>query len=209
LVLRSKTFTLNEVEFHELEAFTENNKRYYTTPTGEKYPSVTTVLGSRDKSWLYEWRKKVGEEEANRISQRASNRGTRLHKICEDIMASMVGEEEEETVLLEDPMRLIFRRMPTGQTVLMMMPWLPVELIKDNSALIYNTDIVTIIDPKESMVQYYDNLVTKTLLEMEKSEEMIEQLLKDQQDEGEEEESEEYMEELTNFLEEIKNRTLH
>ena len=127
----------------------------------------------------------------------------------EDIMASMIGEEEEETVLLEDPMRLIYRRMPTGQTVLMMMPWLPVELIKDNSALIYNTDIVTIIDPKESMVQYYDNLVTKTLLEMEKSEEMIEQLLKDQQDEGEEEESEEYMEELTNFLEEIKNRTLH
>jgi len=84
LVSRSKTFTLNEVEFHELEAFTENNKRYYMTPTGEKYPSVTTVLGSRDKSWLYEWRKKVGEEEANRISQRASNRGTRLHKICED-----------------------------------------------------------------------------------------------------------------------------
>ena len=44
----------------------------------------------------------------------------------EDIMASMIGEEEAETVLLEDPMRLIFRRMPTGQTVMMMMPWLPV-----------------------------------------------------------------------------------
>ena len=127
----------------------------------------------------------------------------------EDIMASMVGEEEEETVLLEDPMRLIYRRMPTGQTVLMMMPWLPVELIKDNSALIYNSDIITIIDPKESMVQYYDNLVIKTLLEMEKSEEMIEQLLKDQEG-GEDEEDEEYsMEELTQYIEEIKNRTLH
>ena len=126
----------------------------------------------------------------------------------EDIMASMIGEEEAETVLLEDPMRLIFRRMPTGQTVLMMMPWLPVELIKDNSALIYNSDIITIIDPKESMVQYYDNLVTKTLLEMEQSEGMIEQLLKDQ--EREEEEEEEYsMEELTKFIEEVKNRTLH
>jgi hypothetical protein len=104
----------------------------------------------------------------------------------EDIMASMIGEEEAETVLLEDPMRLIFRRMPTGQTMLMMLPWLPVELIKDNSALIYNSDIITIIDPKESMIQYYDNLVMKTLLEMEKSEEMIEQLLKDQEDENEE-----------------------
>ena len=125
----------------------------------------------------------------------------------EDIMASLIGEEKDETVLLNDPMRLIFRRMPTGQTVLMMMPWLPVELIKDNNALIYNTDIITIIDPKESMIQYYDNLVTKTILEMEKSESMIEQLLKEQ--ENEEEEEEYSMEELTNFLEEVKNKTLH
>ena len=125
----------------------------------------------------------------------------------EDIMASMVGEEEAETVLLEDPMRLIFRRMPTGQTMLMMLPWLPVELIKDNSALIYNSDIITIIDPKESMIQYYDNLVMKTLVEMEKSEDMIEQLLKDQEDENEE--TENYIEELTQYIEEVKNRTLH
>jgi len=129
----------------------------------------------------------------------------------EDVMASMIGEEEEETVLLADPMRLIYRRMPTGQTVLMMMPWLPVELIKDNNALVYNSDIVTIVDPKESMIEYYENLVIKTMLEMEKSEGMIEQLLKDQQeDSGAEEESEEFsMEELTQYIEDIKNRTLH
>jgi hypothetical protein len=127
----------------------------------------------------------------------------------EDIMASMVGEEQEETVLLEDPMRLIFRRMPTGQTVMMMMPWLPVELIKDNNALIYNSDIVTIIDPKESMIEYYENLVIKTLLEMEKSEEMIAGLLKDQAGEGDESEEEYSMEDLIQFVEEVKNRTLH
>jgi ABC-type uncharacterized transport system YnjBCD substrate-binding protein len=129
----------------------------------------------------------------------------------EDVMASMIGEEEEETVLLADPMRLIYRRMPTGQTVLMMMPWLPVELIKDNNALVYNSDIVTIVDPKESMIEYYENLVIKTMLEMEKSEGMIEQLLKDQQEDSEaEEESEELsMEELTQYIEDIKNRTLH
>jgi hypothetical protein len=127
----------------------------------------------------------------------------------EDIMASMVGEEQEETVLLEDPMRLIFRRMPTGQTVMMMMPWLPVELIKDNNALIYNSDIVTIIDPKESMIEYYENLVIKTLLEMEKSEEMIAGLLKDQAGEEDESEEEYSMEDLIQFVEEVKNRTLH
>ena len=128
----------------------------------------------------------------------------------EDIMASMIGEEEAETVLLEDPMRLIYRRMPTGQTVMMMMPWLPVELIKDNNALIYNSDIVTIIDPKESMIEYYENLVIKTLLEMEKSEDMIAGLLKDQSGEDDTENEEEYsMEDLIQFVEEVKNRTLH
>ena len=109
LVLRSKTFTLNEVEFHELEAFTENNKRYYMTPTGEKYPSVTTVLGSRDKSWLYEWRKKVGEEEANRISQRAANRGTRLHKICEDYICNKEDFYGKQPPLAVDMFRSIQR----------------------------------------------------------------------------------------------------
>ena len=128
----------------------------------------------------------------------------------EDIMASMIGEEQEETVLLEDPMRLIFRRMPTGQTVMMMMPWLPVELIKDNSALVYNSDIITIVDPKESMVEYYENLVIKTMLEIEKSEEMIAGLLKKQAGEEDESEEEEYsMEDLIQFVEEVKNRTLH
>ena len=128
----------------------------------------------------------------------------------EDIMASMVGEEEAETVLLEDPMRLIFRRMPTGQTVMMMMPWLPVELIKDNNALIYNSDIITIVEPKESMIEYYENLVIKTMLEMEKSEEMIAGLLKAQAGEEDTEDEEEYsMEDLIQFVEEVKNRTLH
>jgi hypothetical protein len=128
----------------------------------------------------------------------------------EDIMASMIGEDEAETVLLEDPMRLIFRRMPTGQTVMMMMPWLPVELIKDNNALIYNSDIVTIVDPKESMIEYYENLVIKTLLEMEKSEDMIAGLLRDQAGEEDTEGEEEYsMEDLIQFVEEVKNRTLH
>ena len=128
----------------------------------------------------------------------------------EDIMASMIGEEEEETVLLEDPMRLIFRRMPTGQTVMMMMPWLPVELIKDNNALIYNSDIITIVEPKESMIEYYENLVIKTMLEMEKSEDMIAGLLKEQAGEEDTEDEEEYsMEDLIQFVEEVKNRTLH
>lgn len=61
-----------------------DGKRHYATPTGEKYPSVTTVLDQKlDKTALLKWRAKVGEAEANKISTQAANRGTAIHSICE------------------------------------------------------------------------------------------------------------------------------
>ena len=72
----------------DLDSTTINGKRYYWTPDGALYPSVTTVLSSNEekKAGLDRWRKKVGEVEANRISRRASDRGTQLHQICEDYL---------------------------------------------------------------------------------------------------------------------------
>jgi hypothetical protein len=125
----------------------------------------------------------------------------------EDIMASMFEQEDSDQIQLNDPMRLIFRRMPTGQTVMMMMPWLPVELIKENSALVYTSDIVTIIEPRETMIQYYDKLVERTVKEMADADELLQQLL----DEQETEESEEHnlSEQLKDFLEDFKSKKLH
>lgn len=62
---------------------TEEGRRYFT-PDGSAYPSITTVLSILSKQAIIEWRKRVGEEEANRISRQASGRGTAVHKICED-----------------------------------------------------------------------------------------------------------------------------
>lgn len=125
----------------------------------------------------------------------------------EDIMASMSDDNDEETVLLNNPMRIVFRRMPTGQTVFMMMPWLPVELIKDDSALIYLNDIITMVEPKDSMIEYYGNLVNRTILENLNSDEMIDQLLKEQEEDVEQ--VEEITEELTKQIQEFKNKMLH
>ena len=47
------------------------------------WPSVTTVIGHSKKKSIMEWRQKVGEEEANAISKRASTRGNKCHKLCE------------------------------------------------------------------------------------------------------------------------------
>ena len=79
-----KDFHLNLLDFHNLNRIDGETARLYETPTGERYPSVTTVLGKMsDKTALNEWRKRVGEEEANRVSARASTRGTNIHNMCE------------------------------------------------------------------------------------------------------------------------------
>ena len=60
-----------------------DGKRYYVTPSGNKLPSVTTVIGAQKKASIMAWRKRVGEEEANKISKKASSRGTNVHTLCE------------------------------------------------------------------------------------------------------------------------------
>lgn len=80
-----KTFIHHD--FAKLERDTaEDGTRVYKTPSGKKYPSVTTVTGLQKRKGIMEWRKRVGEEEANRISGRASSRGTRIHSLCEDFL---------------------------------------------------------------------------------------------------------------------------
>lgn len=64
---------------------TESGRKYYT-PEGNAYPSITTVLSVMDKGALLEWRKRVGEEEANRVSKQATTRGTAVHKLAEDYL---------------------------------------------------------------------------------------------------------------------------
>lgn len=60
-----------------------NGKRHYVTPNGVKLPSVTTVIGAKEKKSILEWRMRVGEEEANRIAKIASSRGNKVHLMAE------------------------------------------------------------------------------------------------------------------------------
>jgi genome maintenance exonuclease 1 len=61
-----------------------DGSRYYTLENGKKYRSVTTIISQKsDKTSLLEWKKRVGEEEAKRISAVASSRGTAVHAIAE------------------------------------------------------------------------------------------------------------------------------
>jgi len=60
--------------------------RGYETPEGKLYPSITTVLSVRNKKSLHEWRERVGHDVANYIARTAAQRGTAVHKMCEDYL---------------------------------------------------------------------------------------------------------------------------
>ena len=91
---------LDHAPLIDLEAITSNTGRLYLTPDGNKYPSVTTVIGAKSKKSILEWRKRVGEKEANRISSRAALRGTDLHSINEDYLNNMFNEEKYKDKVL-------------------------------------------------------------------------------------------------------------
>ena len=62
---------------------TEHGTRHYNVD-GTKLPSVTAILDkTKDKSFLDKWRAKVGDEEAERIKNHSSKRGTSMHKFIE------------------------------------------------------------------------------------------------------------------------------
>jgi ATP-dependent exoDNAse (exonuclease V) beta subunit len=63
---------------------TELGRLYVGNEGDEPVPSVTTILDSTaDKTHLIEWKKRVGEEEANRQSQQAAGLGTKVHNAIE------------------------------------------------------------------------------------------------------------------------------
>jgi genome maintenance exonuclease 1 len=81
------------VSVPELTTKNINRKRFYQTPEGKLYPSITTVLQKQKMQGLMEWRKRVGDDVANYIARTAANRGTKVHHMCEDFLNNKFDEE--------------------------------------------------------------------------------------------------------------------
>jgi genome maintenance exonuclease 1 len=78
------TFKLNLFPSVNMETIEKDGARRYITPNGDVYESVTTVIGKyADKSGLDVWRKRVGVEEAAKITRIAVSRGNSMHKMFE------------------------------------------------------------------------------------------------------------------------------
>ena len=82
-----------------LETKTVDKKRFYITPEGNEYPSITTVLSPRNKEGLMKWRKKVGNDVATHIANKAATRGTKVHKMWEDYLNGLDMEHHKKDFL--------------------------------------------------------------------------------------------------------------
>lgn len=89
---------LSELQF-DLKSETTEKGRCYFTPEGNAYPSITTVLSEYNRKAIFEWRQRVGEEEANRISRKASGRGTKLHNTIEKYLLNEMSEFQMKTMM--------------------------------------------------------------------------------------------------------------
>ena len=89
-------FKHKPIKIEELSTQTINRKRFYRTPEGKLYPSITTVLQKKKMKGLMEWRQKVGEDVANYIARTAANRGTKVHHMCEDYLNNVESDWPEK-----------------------------------------------------------------------------------------------------------------
>lgn len=83
---------IQRYQYAPLNRESVEGKRHYCLPDGSKVPSVTTILDKtkpeEKKQALANWKKRVGEAQAQAITTEAANRGTRMHAYLEHYILS-------------------------------------------------------------------------------------------------------------------------
>ena len=127
----------------------------------------------------------------------------------EDIIAFY--EEDEDMALVGNPMTMVFKRLPTGKAVMLMAPWLPLEVVEEDIVSIPYSQIITVMNPKKHMSEYFINSVMD--MEQELSDNPPEELsLRDAsptEEEIENQEDDELREILEGFNPDSTKRTIH
>ena len=82
-----KKFNHRWKDIPKIKQVNSETGRLYEVASNTAYPSITTVLSkTSDKSNLIRWRKRGGEDHANKITKAATTRGTSMHQLCENYL---------------------------------------------------------------------------------------------------------------------------
>lgn len=129
--------------------------RVYQTPSGKSYPSVTAVTGLHGKQAIMEWRKRVGEEEANRISAKASSRGTRIHSLCEDYLSNKATKPQLFDIEAFDSIKPFLNRIDNIHC-------LETKLYSDHLRVAGTVDCIAEFDGKIAVIDFKTSSRIKT-----------------------------------------------
>ena len=77
-----------EINYPKLDREMIDGVRYYDTPDGNKLVSITSIISHYNREIFREWRARVGNEEANKITKQSTSRGTDMHTLAECYLRS-------------------------------------------------------------------------------------------------------------------------
>jgi len=133
-------------------------KRHYITPNGMKVPSVTTVLGHFKKEKINEWRNRIGHEEAQKITNRASTRGTKFHNLLEKYVSN------EHSMMFENvmpDMKQAFRDIQPTLDRIDNIHYIESPLWSERIGLAGRTDVIAEFDGVLSIIDFKTSLKPK------------------------------------------------
>ena len=135
-----------------------DGKRFYVTPEGEHYKSITSILSELSKADIQKWRARVGEKEANRITQKASRRGTAVHSVCESYIKNEDGFLEGEMPHIIEVFRSIEPLLDKIDNVRLVEG----ALWSDELKVAGRTDLVADFDNELAVIDYKTSNYNKT-----------------------------------------------
>jgi genome maintenance exonuclease 1 len=94
-------------DYKPLKRIDTDNGRRYIVGEGRPLPSVTTILSKmKDMTYIREWQKRVGIEEANKIKTQSSSLGNSMHKNLENYI---LGEDMSGTFMAQALAKVIIK----------------------------------------------------------------------------------------------------
>ena len=135
-----------------------DGKRFYVTPEGERYPSITTILSELTKADISRWRARVGEKEANRIVAQASRRGTAVHTVCKAYIKNQDGYLDGELPHIIE----LFRSIEPFLDRIDMVRLIEGALWSDELKVAGRTDLIAEFDGELAVIDYKTSTYRKT-----------------------------------------------
>jgi hypothetical protein len=77
----------------------------------------------------------------------------------EDIIAQVV--EDSDKVTLINPMSIFFKRLQTGKALILMSPWVPIEIVSDNTIEMKSSTIISFMKPRDTLLDHYFHTIDK------------------------------------------------